>query len=175
MALNSIPIGATVCTAENWPIPAAAEAVQHRDACDIGRNLFEQFQPFRADRVFERGKAGGIPTGPRHPRDQAGTHWIDDLRKDDWHGARCPLQFHHRGGGNGQDDIRSEPEQFGSIRAIVVCNASGPARLDADVPPISPAQLLQSLPEHRQAGFPFRMVGGDIHQHADAPHALLCD
>ena len=38
--------------------------------------------------------------------------------------------------------------------------------------PIGPAQLLQPLREHRDAGLPFRIVRGQRHEHADAPHPL---
>ena len=60
---------------------------QHRDPCHAGRDLFEQLQPFRADRVLEYGKTGGIAARPRHACDQAGAHWIDDADEHDRHRA----------------------------------------------------------------------------------------
>jgi len=45
----------------------------------------------------------------------------------------------------------------------------GPAGID---PQVGPAQLFQGLRERREAGLSLRIVGGPIHEHADAPHAL---
>ena len=37
---------------------------------------------------------------------------------------------------------------------------------------LCPAELLKSLPQSRDAGLPYRIVRGEWHDHADAPHAL---
>ena len=48
----------------------------------------------------------------------------------------------------------------------------GPAGVDPQVAAVAPAQLLQGLCERREAGLSFRIVRGQIHEHADAPHPL---
>jgi hypothetical protein len=48
----------------------------------------------------------------------------------------------------------------------------GPAGVDPQVTAIAPAQLLEGLCERREAGLSFRIVRGQIHEHADAPHRL---
>ena len=47
-----------------------------------------------------------------------------------------------------------------------------PAVVDPHVAALSPAQLLQFLPERRNAGLRLRVIAGQVHEHADAPHAL---
>ena len=45
--------GATDWIAANWPIPDVAGIPNDRDALDARRDLFQQFQPFSAEAVFE--------------------------------------------------------------------------------------------------------------------------
>ena len=54
--------------------------------------------------------------------------------------------------------------------------AGAPAGIDPNVAADLPARLLQPLQERREPGLRFRFVGGCVHEHADAPHALalLC-
>ena len=51
-------------------------------------------------------------------------------------------------------------------------SAGGPPGIDPHVAAVGPAQLLQALQERREAGLPFRIVRGQVHKHADAPHPL---
>ena len=44
--------------------------------------------------------------------------------------------------------------------------------VDPHVAAVGPAQLLQPLQERREAGLSFRIVRGQAHEHADAPHPL---
>jgi hypothetical protein len=37
----------------------------------------------------------------------------------------------------------------------------------------NPTQVLQSLSQHREARTAFRIILGETHQHADAPHSLV--
>ena len=46
--------------------------------------------------------------------------------------------------------------------------------VDPHVAAVGPAQLLQPLQERREAGLSFRIVRGEAHEHADAPHPLGC-
>src|SRR5262245_3765969 len=50
--------------------------------------------------------------------------------------------------------------------------ARAPAVVDLHVPADGPAQLLQPLMESREARLSFRIVGGEVHKHADTPHAF---
>jgi hypothetical protein len=58
--------GATAWIAPNWPGPAACrESSQDRRSLYAGCDLFEQFEPFRADASFEAHKPGGVAARPR--------------------------------------------------------------------------------------------------------------
>ena len=50
--------------------------------------------------------------------------------------------------------------------------AARPANVDPDVAALRPPELLESLPERRDAGLCFRVALGKRHQHADPPHPL---
>ena len=58
------------------------------------------------------------------------------------------------------------------IFAYCVVGIAAPARVDAHVAAVGPAQLLQRLHEHSDAGLSFRIISRDAHQHADPPHPL---
>src|SRR5262245_36674520 len=49
------------------------------------RDLFEQFEPFRAHAEFVRRKAGSIPARPRKTLNDAGTDWIRKEHKNGGH------------------------------------------------------------------------------------------
>jgi hypothetical protein len=67
---------------------------------------------------------------------------------------------------------RSTCNQFGSVFANAVGLARAPAGIDLDVTAVGPAQFQQALLEHREANLPLRIVRGDTHEHANAPHPL---
>ena len=67
-----------------------------------------------------------------------------------------------------------ERDQFRRVFANAVGIACAPAVIDPHVAAVGPAQLLQTLQERREAGLPFGIVRGEIHEHADPPHALGC-
>src|SRR5215204_1257330 len=46
------------------------------------------------------------------------------------------------------------------------------AVVDPQVAAVGPAQLLQLLPERCNAGLRLRVIAGQVHEDADAPHAL---
>src|SRR5215475_5187012 len=48
----------------------------------------------------------------------------------------------------------------------------GPAIVDPQVAPDGPAEFLQSLQERPDARLRLRIIRGQIHEHADAPHPL---
>src|SRR6516165_180681 len=73
---------------------------------------------------------------------------------------------------SGQDDIRRQRDQFRREFANVIGIACAPTVVDLHIPADGPAQLLQSLMESREARLTFRIIGGEIHEHADAPYPL---
>jgi hypothetical protein len=67
---------------------------------------------------------------------------------------------------------RRKRDQFCRASAKAFAVGAAPAIVDPHVVADSPAQLLQPLMESREARLSFRIIGGDIHEHADAPHTL---
>ena len=47
-----------------------------------------------------------------------------------------------------------------------------PAKVDPNIAANGPARFLEALQERREAHLSFRIVRGEVHQHADPPHAL---
>ena len=156
--------------APNVPIPARIpkdDRPRH-----AGRDLFEQLQPFPAHPVFEHRKPGRVAARPRQARDKAGADWVGDIHEHHGHGMSRLLQRHHARSGIGQDNVGRERNQFRRISAKAAGIVRGPAVVDPHVTAVGPAQLLQCVLECRAAGLCFRMVRGQVHEHADAAHAL---
>src|SRR5262249_32752630 len=82
--------------------------------------------------------------------------------------------LHHRHDltGRGQDDVRRKRDQIRGMFSNAVHIASPPADVDARVAADGPARFLQTLQECREASLSLRIFRGEIHQHADAAHAL---
>ena len=72
---------------------------------------------------------------------------------------------------SGQDDVGGERDQFRCVFASAG-SVRSPASIDARVAAVGPAQLLQSLYERRVARLPFRIVRGQVHEHADATNPI---
>jgi len=66
---------------------------QHRRARDTGRDLLEQFQPLRAQPVFELHEAGGVAARLGQALDEAGANWI---RHDHEYGRHDALPARQR-------------------------------------------------------------------------------
>src|SRR6516165_6714437 len=60
-----------------------------RHTLHAGCDLLKQFQPFPAQTIFKRHKAGDVATWPRQTFDEASAHWIGDKREHDRHGTGC--------------------------------------------------------------------------------------
>src|SRR5262245_65140895 len=71
-----------------------------------------------------------------------------------------------------QEYIRLQRDQFRREFSDVIGIACAPAVVDLHIPADGPAQLLQSLMESREACLTFRIIGGEVHEHADAPYPL---
>jgi hypothetical protein len=56
-------------------------------AGDVRRDLLEQFQPFRRDRVFVKREAGNVAAWAHQALDEAGAHRIADLCEHDRYGS----------------------------------------------------------------------------------------
>src|SRR5262249_8429238 len=136
------------------------------------RNLLEQLQPFHANAVFIRGKAGGVGAGPRQAGNKARAYRTGCEREPDGHAACRALQWSDRRTARGEDHIRRERDQLGRVFAGVILIARGPAVVDRNVGPDRPTQLLQPLQKSGVAGLHLRIVCRIGHEYADAPHAL---
>src|SRR5262249_18817805 len=89
--------GATDCIAPNWPAPTARRGSQMTATrLTPGCDLFEQFEPFRADANFEAHKPGGVAARPRQAFNQTGSDRIGGGRKHDRHCAGQSQQGSHR-------------------------------------------------------------------------------
>ena len=82
------------------------------------------------------------------------------------------LQRRHAQGASGQDDVRRKRDQFRRVLANAVDIVLAPADVDPHIAAVAPAQLLQGLPERRDAGLTFCIVRGPVHEHTDAAHPL---
>jgi hypothetical protein len=145
---------------------------KHRYTRHAGRNLLEQFHPLSAHAVFEIREPGGIASRPRQAFDQAGTDRVGNIHEHDWDRAGRPLQGSHGRAANGQDRVRRERNQFRSVLAKAVGIATGQANVDLQVSVDRPAQLMETLLEHRVACLCLRVVRGEDVEYADAPHWL---
>src|SRR5260221_9066775 len=74
-----------------------------------------------------------------------------------------------------EDDVGLQRDQF--FREYLRLRAGRrKASVDADITAFRPSTLFQLLPECRETSLRFRIVLGEPHEHANAPHAirLLC-
>jgi hypothetical protein len=78
----------------------------------------------------------------------------------------------HACAARGQNDVRSEPDQFGRVAAKALGIAGGPACVDPHVATVGPTQLLQCLYKCYEAGLPCGIVCGQSHKNTDAPHPV---
>src|SRR5262249_41193260 len=136
------------------------------------RDLFEQFQPFRAETVFEGSEPGCVAAWPRQTIDKAGADRIGDNHKHDRHGARRLQQRRRTRIAGSEDDIRRESHQVGCVGAEAIGTARSPSGLDLYIAADGPARLLQTLQKYSIARLSERIVGNKVMEDADAPHPL---
>src|SRR5262249_5506510 len=74
--------------------------------------------------------------------------------------------------GRCQDDIRCKRYDFHRVSAKAIGLTRRPSHVDIDVAADCPARLLQTLQKCGDAALPLRIVRGQVHEHADAPHTL---
>ena len=104
--------------------------------------------------------------------DDAGANRIGDIREYDRDGAGCLLHRRDRNAAYGHDHVRRECNQFGRVLTNAVGFATGKAIIDLQVSADCPAQLLETLREHRTPDLCLRVARNKRHQHADAPHPV---
>ena len=114
---------------------------QHHRAGDAGRDFLEQFEPFRANGIFEGGEPGCIAARPRQAIYQAIADRVDDATEHDRHRAGRLLHCGHIEAGIGDDDVRRERDQFRRMFAGRVDAACGPADVEARIAAVGPAQF----------------------------------
>src|SRR5262249_40047653 len=68
---------------------------------------------------------------------------------------------------------RRQRDQLRRQFANTIGITRAPPVVDLHIPADGPAQLLQPLMESCEARLTFRIIGGIIHEHADAPHPLF--
>src|SRR5262249_34029268 len=71
----------------------------------------------------------------------------------------------------GEDHGGLQRDQF-FRECLRLCTGRRKASVDADIAAFRPSTLFQPLPECREASLGFRIVLGERHEHADAPHSL---
>src|SRR5262249_12778678 len=145
---------------------------QHHRARDARCDFLEQFEPFRGDRVFERGEPGGIAARPRQAIDQASADWVDHATEHDRYCAGRLLHCGHVEAGISNDDVRRECDQFRGVFAGSVDIASGPADVEARVAAGGPAQFRQLLHDRGELSLALPIALARRQEHADAAHAL---
>src|SRR5262249_22590330 len=72
----------------------------------------------------------------------------------------------------GENNVRCKRDQIRRLFAKAVRIASAPAEVDTYVTADRPARFLQPLQERRETCLSFRVVRGEIHEHADAAQAF---
>src|SRR5262249_6418412 len=82
------------------------------------------------------------------------------------------LQCLNAWGRGGQNHVRRERQKLLGISLKASGVARCPAGIDLHIVAVSPARLLQPLDKGHDARLSFRIVRGQIHQHANATHPL---
>src|SRR5499427_3172843 len=137
------------------------------------RNLLKQLQPLASHRGLYSDETGNVPSRLRKARDKAAADRIGNERENNGDGA-CLLQQHrgdrralrHNEVGLQRDELLRK-----SLHRLDVAGCR-PAGIDPDIAALCPAELLKSLAQRRDTGLPYRIVRGEWHEHADAPHPL---
>jgi hypothetical protein len=115
---------------------------------------------------------GAVAAWPRQAIDKAGADRIGNDHEHDRHGTGRLQQWRRTRIAGDEDDIRRQLDQFGRIGAKAIGIARGPAGLDLDIAPDSPARLLQALQKYPVARLSERIVGSKVIEHPDAPDTL---
>src|SRR5262245_22298964 len=115
---------------------------QHCRSRDLGRDLFEQLQPFDGHAKFGRGEAGGVAARVRQAIDNTCANRIWNQYEYDRHGACCLLHRSDARWSRCQDDIGCECYDFHRVPAIAIGLTRRPSHVDVHIAADSPARLL---------------------------------
>src|SRR5262249_27460427 len=142
------------------------------DPSSAGRNLFEHFDPFGAERKLKYRESGNVSARTRQACDQALTKRVGDREEHDRYGA-CRLQeAFGRRGGMGDQHIGLQADQLFRKCLNSVCIGVAPTIINSNIAAILPAELLKALLKKGDARTDIGIAFGDRHQHAYAPYAL---
>src|SRR5262249_50109695 len=157
----------------NWP-PPAVNAGSRMTAARVMPGAISLSSPshFPLMLYSYKAKTGDIAARPSQTIDEAAADRINHRHEYDRHCVGRLLQCCDARTAGRQDDIRRQRDQFRREFANAIGIARAPAVIDLHIPADGPARLLQPLMESREACLTFRIIGGEIHQHADAPHPL---
>src|SRR5262245_15042484 len=145
---------------------------EHRCSCHAWRDLFEQFDPFSAQAVLEQRKSSDVAARLRQALDVSDSNRVDDTDEHNRHGAASLLQCSRDGARRGENDLGRKRDKFCRVSATALGIERAPTNVDPCVAPDRPAPFLKSLMEHCDAGVSFRIVGGRVHEYADASNAF---
>jgi hypothetical protein len=71
-----------------------------------------------------------------------------------------------------EDHIRLQRNQLFREHLKLICLTGRKASIDASIAILRPSELLETLPESRDARLHVQVVLGGTHQHADTAHSL---
>src|SRR5262249_16876559 len=122
--------------------------VEHdRDAREAWHNLFQDLQPFARHEGIEAAEVRYVVAWIRKARDQAISKRIGAAHESDGDRMGRLLQRPRWGCVGAHDHVRSETDQFGSIRSDRRGSTRAPTNVDADVTTLCPLQVLEALAE----------------------------
>src|SRR5215831_17123618 len=145
---------------------------QESDAFDLGRDLFEQLQPFSAHRHVPVCEPREVAVGTRLVVDKTGTDRIADACKNNRQSADFRLNNLRHQISVGDQHVRCQADQFHKDGACSTGIRAGKTNINADIAAIVPTQLLQFLPQRHDLSLCRRIGLGIPHEDADAPHPL---
>jgi hypothetical protein len=122
-----------------------------------GGNLLEQLQPFSTCGELEQREAGDVAAGAREAGNETCAHRIGALNEYDRYVTRGLLQRLQGGSSTGDQDVGRHGYQLGRM-ATALSRICSPSKLNSDIEPYIPPELLQSLQKCSNARLPFRIV-----------------
>src|SRR5450631_695438 len=108
----------------------------------IGRELFEQLQPFSTQAIFELHKAGGVAARSRQAFDEAGTNRVDNGSEDHRNCVGSLQEWPRHGAACCEYNIRRCGDQFGDNLANIVARGLWQAGIQPEVASLNPAQIV---------------------------------
>jgi hypothetical protein len=126
---------------------------------------------------LEIGEAGGVAAGPRNAGDEAATQGIGHAHEHDRDGACLVQQCGGRGRRIADEDVGSQGDQLLGEALRLIGAGRREAIVDADVAAFRPAEVLELLPECREADLGLLIVLGvadDIPTRRTWPGCCAC-